>query len=199
MTLLTAINATCDVVKLDRFDSVYGADDPAANTMFELTQEAGDEIARRADWRGLLLTATLAGSGSPVPDYFQRFTPGGGLQTVGGVFIRPVTNSGQWRVVAPLASVQPYYFLQGTVIQVAPAAAGVGALVDYLSSAWVIAGADRSDRLSADDNTFAFPERLIVKNLIWRWRRYKGLAFDDQLAEFEADLVQEINADRGQT
>lgn len=199
MTLLTAINSVCDVVSIDTFESVYGMNDPAANTMFELAQEAGDEIARRADWRGLLSTGTLLSSGASLPEDFQRFTPGGGLRTANGEFIRPVTNSGQWRVVASIASAQPYYFVQGSAVLVAPASAGVAALIDYLSNAWVVAGGDRSNTLGADDNTFAFPERLMIKNIVWRWRRHKGLSFDDQLAEFEADLAQEINADRGQS
>lgn len=51
--------------------------------------------------------------------------------------------------------------------------------------------------MTADDDTTLFPERLLVKGVIWRWKRQKGLPYEDNLAEFEADLVQEINADRG--
>lgn len=199
MTLITAINAVCDAVNIDRFDSVYGADDPDANTMFELAQEAGDEIARRADWRTLLTTGTITNSGASIPDDFQRFTPGGGMRTAGGSFIRPVTNSGQWRVVAAAASVQPFYFFDGSVIRIAPVAAGEGAMIDYLSSSWVVTADGRKPSLTADDNRFTFPEKLLIKDIIWRWRRLKGMSYDDQLAEFEADLATEIDADRGQS
>ncbi|MGE7367905.1 hypothetical protein ACQKKX_02390 [Neorhizobium sp. NPDC001467] len=199
MTLITTINSVCDAVNIDRFDSVYGADDPAANTMFELAQQAGDEIARRADWRGLLVSGSLLSSGSPIPTDFQRFVPGGGIRSAAGEFIRPVTNSAQWRVVSAIASVQPYYFLDGSVVRVAPPAAGNGALLDYVSNRWVKDGIAWGSNLTKDDNTFAFPEKLMVKDIIWRWRRLKGMAYDDQLAEFEADLSQEIDADRGQS
>lgn len=54
-----------------------------------------------------------------------------------------------------------------------------------------------SKALTADDDRTLFPERLLAKGILWRWKRQKGLPFDDSLAEFEADLLQEINADRG--
>ncbi len=198
MTLLSAINEVCDVVSLDQFESVYGSNDPNAQTMVALAQEAGDEIARRADWQRMLATHTAAASPENLPEDYQRMTPGGAVRTATGDFFRPITNSSQWAVIVGIPSAQPYFFVRGQQILFSPAASAVGAVIEYLSKFWVLHDPEGpGDTLSADDDTPLFPERLLVKGIIWRWKRQKGLPYEDNLAEFEAGLVQEINADRG--
>ena len=166
--------------------------------MLALAQEAGDEIARRVDWKRLHSQLTLTINAQAMPDDFQRFVPGGGVRTAeGDVFVRPVTNSALWGIVRNNQSAQAFYYLVNNVISIAPPELAVGALVVYISKNWLTGTSGSKPSYTADDDTAVFPERLLVKNIIWRWRRQKGLAYDDQLAEFEADLVQEINADRG--
>ncbi|MBM3091610.1 hypothetical protein GFB56_12365 [Ensifer sp. T173] len=198
MTLLSAINQVCDVVSLDQFDSIYGSNDPNARTMVALAQEAGDEIARRADWQQLLKERVALSSPEPLPDDYERLTPGGAVRSAAGAFYRPVTNSSQWAVIVGVVSAQPYFFIKGNQVLFSPAATGVGSVIEYVSKFWVLHDPDGpGDTLEADDDTTLFPERLLVKGILWRWKRQKGLPFDDNLAEFEADLLQEINADRG--
>ncbi len=198
MTLLSAINEVCDVVSLDRFASVYGSNDPNAQTMVAFAQESGDEIARRADWQRMLSTHIASTSPENLPSDFQRMTPGGAVRTAAGDFFRPITNSSQWAVIVGVPSAQPYVFIRGQQILFSPAASAVGAIIDYLSKNWVLHDpGGPGATLTADDDETLFPERLLTKGIIWRWKRQKGLPYDDNLAEFEADLLQEINADRG--
>jgi hypothetical protein len=197
MSLITAVNNVCDVVNIDGFDSVFANTDAGAQTMVELAQEAGDEIARRADWKALLAQSVLATSPATLPADFQRFAPGGALFTAGFLPVRPVTNSGQWVIVSTLPSIQPYYFLSGNKVQTSPPSAAIGATLYYLSKNWIASTGGMTAAYQADDDTAVFPERLLTKNIIWRWLRKGGLSYSDELAEFEADLVQEINADRG--
>ncbi|RAS13550.1 hypothetical protein [Ensifer adhaerens] len=198
MTLLSAINEVCDVVSLDRFQSVYGNNDPNAQTMVALAQEAGDEISRRGDWSKMLKTQTVSSSPHNLPDDFQRMTPGGAIRTSAGVFLRPVTNSSQWAVIVGVPSTQPYFFVKTAQVLFSPASSAVAAIIEYVSKNWVLTGSsDERATLLADDDTPLFPERLLTKGVLWRWKRQKGLPFDDVLAEFEADLAHELNADRG--
>lgn len=198
MTLLTAVNEVCDVVSLDQFDSVYGADDPNAQTMITMAKEAGDEIARRVDWRSMLKTATVSVSPFELPGDFQRLIPGGSVRTAAAAFCRVVTVGSQWSVVAATASVQPFFFVRGKTMLFAPVDAAPGATVEYVSKNWIIGDPyEERDTFKADDDKTAFPDRLLVKGIVWRWKRQKGLPYEDNLSEFEADLAQEINADRG--
>ncbi|OOG65851.1 hypothetical protein B0E45_26410 [Sinorhizobium sp. A49] len=198
MTLLSSINEVCDVVALDRFDSVYGSVNPNAQTMVALAQEAGDEIARRGDWQQMLKERVAQSSPEPLPADYERLTPGGAVRNAAGAFYRPITNSSQWAVIVGVVSAQPYFFIKGNQILFSPAASGVASVIDYVSKFWVLHDPEGSgDTLAADDDAPLFPERLLVKGILWRWKRQKGLPFDDALAEFEADLLQEINANRG--
>jgi hypothetical protein len=196
MTLKTIVNDVCDIIEIDQFESVYGNSDPGALTMLELAQQAGDEIARRGDWKVLLSTSVIMQSGAQLPADFQRLVPGG-VRKSNNDFIRPVTNSAQWAVVSSVPALTAYYFLSGSVIFVSPVSAGFDAVLDYVSKYWVISAGNRRATFTSDDDTASFPERLLVKNMVWRWLRSKGLAYQDHLAEFEADLQQELNADRG--
>lgn len=198
MTLLSSINEVCDVVSLDRFASVYGSNDPNAQTMVTLAQEAGDEIARRGEWQRMMKQFVAILSPSVFPDDFQRLSPGGAVRGADGAFFRPITNASQWAVIVGIPSAQRYFFIRGDQILFSPVAAGVGATLEYVSRNWVLHDPEGpGDTLTADDDTPLFAERLLVKGMLWRWKRQKGLAYEDALAEFEADLSQELNADRG--
>ncbi|MGF6156352.1 hypothetical protein M2267_001595 [Ensifer sp. KUDG1] len=74
MTLLSAINEVCDIVALDRFDSIYGSIDPNAQTMVALAQESGEEISRRGDWRRLLKQQVAIISPMTLPADYQRLS-----------------------------------------------------------------------------------------------------------------------------
>lgn len=197
MSLKDVIDSVCDAVEIDRFDAFYGNADPGAQTMLQLGQQAGEEISTRAEWKDMLKVKTITASGDVLPTDFGRIVSGG-VRTASNLFARPVTNSGIWSTILQVGSTQPYYFLRRNVILFSPLTAGVGAVLDYVVSTWVVTSAGTyMDKFTADDDTTAFPEKLLAMNIIWRWRRAKGLAYDDQLAEFEAALVQEINFDRG--
>lgn len=198
MTLLTAINQVCDIVVLDQFESVYGSDDPNAQTMVALAKDAGDEIARRVDWEKMLKTKTLTATPENLPADFQRPIPGGAVRTAEGVFCRSITSGTQWSVIAGAGSSQPFYFIRNGAVMISPAVAAPGTKLEYVSKNWIIADPyEEKDEFGSDDDKTAFPDRLLTKGILWRWKRQKGLAYEDELAEFEADLAQEINADRG--
>lgn len=197
MTLKTAINSVCDLVSLDRFDTIAGNNDPNAQTMIELAQEAGEEIARRVDWNKTFKTAVVPTSPYALPEDFQRLIPGGAITTAAGDFVRSVLNGNEWTVINRVPSSQAYFFLRGGGILFAPVAAGVGAVIEYVSRNWILAGSDEKAAFTADDNKLLFPDRLLTLGVIWRWKRQKGLAYEDPLAEFEAALAFEIAADRG--
>lgn len=197
MSIISAINAVCDVVSLDRFDTVAGNTNPNAQTMLEFAQEAGEEISRRGDWNRMLKTAPVDGSPYPLPEDFQRLVTGGGIVLAGGDFARPVMNAGEWSVIKTVASSRPFFYLRDGRVEFLPVSSNEGAAMNYVSKNWLLDGNEERDTITSDDNKALIPERLLTKGVIWRWRRQKGLSYEDQLAEFEADLAIELAADRG--
>lgn len=198
MTLLEIINEAANETDLDPFDQVIGGDSNA-DTMLALAHAAGDEIATRVDWQALILTANIAGQPYVLPEDYHRLVPNAGLVTALGVIIRPVTNTGQWNILQQVTPNQPYYYRADNSVKVLPTSAAVGAMLNYVSGHWVLAedGINHRDHFESDGDTVLFPDRLLVQNIIWRWKRAKGLSYDDQLAEFEATLQSEIKANRG--
>jgi hypothetical protein len=197
MSIIEAINEVCDVVSLDRFDTLVGNSNPNAQTMIEFAQQAGEEIARRGDWNRTLKSASVDASPFPLPENFQRLIAGGGIQFGDGRFARLVLNSGEWLIIKTVSSSQPFAFIQAGKVEFTSADASSGATINYVSRNWLVDGSDERDKITSDDNNLLFPDRLLTKGVIWRWRRQKGMTFDDQVAEFEADLAMELSADRG--
>lgn len=197
MTLATALNRACDILGLDTFQQFVGSGDDAANTMVDYAQEAGEEIARRVDWRQMLASGTATATPYTIPSDFQRFTPGGGMRTALGVFLRPVLNSSEWALVKSAPPSQPFYFLKGTTAEFSPTSIVPGVVFDYVTANFVQSGASKLPAWASDSDTSLFPERLLTLGVVWRYKRQKGLVFEDELAEFEAALGAEAKADRG--
>lgn len=195
MTIKTVINSVCDIINIDRFETVVGNE--KAQALLRMAKAGGDEISRRVDWSKMLKSTTFAVSPGPIPTDFQRLVPGGGIITASGEPVRPVTNGPQWATLVRVNTQQPYFFEGNGRFLFQPEAIGVGASLLYVSKNWIKSGSTEQESFSTDDDQILFPERLLEKNIIWRWKRQQGLVFDDNLAEFEADLVQEIKADRG--
>jgi hypothetical protein len=201
MSLISAINEVADLVSLDRFTTVAGSATDDAKTMLTIAQQAGEEIAHRVDWNKLVKTASIEGVPYTMPEDYQRPVPGALIVTALGELVRPITNTGEWAVLRNVGSTRPYYYRAGGTLEVLPTSAGTNATLNYVSGNFVVkvGGTNFRPAFEADDDTTVFTEDLLVKNMVWRWKRQKGLDYVDDLAEFEAMLTSEIKADRGTT
>ena len=85
--------------------------------------------------------------------------------------------------------------IRGGAVAFSDALDADGAKMTYVSKNWITGG---KSAVTANADTFLIPERLIRLGALWRWLREKGQPYDDNMAEFEADLVQEVKANRGQ-
>lgn len=197
MTLLTAVNKACDILKLTNFSQLIGSGDEAAATMVDFAQDAGEEISRRADWQQMLASATVGVTPYTLPIDFNRFTPGGGMRTALGVFVRPVLNSGEWALVKSTPPSQPFYFLRNNTAEFSPTSVTPGVVFDYVTNTFILSASVKKATWGSDSDTTLFPERLLTMGIIWRYKRQKGLVYEDELAEFEGALATEAKADRG--
>ena len=67
-----------------------------------------------------------------------------------------------------------------------------GAKIGYYSWGWINHGVDRSRYLRGNDDEFLVPEHIVELGAVWRWKRSKGLPYDGELKEYEAEIA--INA-----
>lgn len=148
----------------------------------------GEELARRVDFGALRRSANLIASvGDEVFDLgpdFSRIIPGIGV-TYGPGIIRPLTQ-GEWASLAPVPGAPRYFLLEGRNLTLWPYLGnGEGVLVRYQSKYWCSNG---TAAWNADTDTSLIDESLMIKGLIVRWRRQKGMPADDYEAEYEAAL-----------
>lgn len=192
-----------DLVNLPRISNIGTDVTETGNDVRQIAQESGDEIMRRVEWPQLLTEVVVANGITTIalPAEFHRLVAGGAVNLgVGdGRFIKPVTSQDQANFLTHNTSTQAYYFMSGGSIEFIPATPALGAIYQYVSAYWVNLNGSTPDRTlsNANDTVTAFPESLIVKGMVWRWRRKTGLTYADQIAEFEADLLTESNAAKG--
>jgi hypothetical protein len=200
MTVLQAMQDAAAVVNSMKPAGVSSVDATALKFV-ALANIAGDEIARRADWAAMLGVHN-ATSGT-LPTDFLRLVPGGAVNLTAPVAapVRGPLSSDQIASIARLgASTALYYgFANGGVVYSRALVGGETVQIRYVSSNWLINGATPKQRITADADNTRFPERLLTKAIIWRWKRDVGLPYEDEIAEWEADLALEIRQNRGVT
>lgn len=207
MSILTIIQGAADLIGLPRPSSI-GSSDTTTRQLLALAQEEGEELARRHDWRGLILPLSLNGDGTKIaftlPDDFQRLVSGTALwreNTLILPLVGPASNA-DWIAITNTirVSVQKAYRLAGNAIEVYPAmGAGEVAKTEYLSSYFIVSadGATRRATFQQDTDKVVFPERLVKLGLRWRWRAQKGLDYAQAQDTYEQELSREAFADRG--
>jgi len=206
MTYLTCVQEVAHLVGVAAPVSI-GDNTPVALRFKRFADRAGQEIARRADWGQMQRTTTFTGDGArrewPLPDDFNHLIAGNPVFIQGGDMMRGSITMDEWLLLKMLPQgpslTQPRHFrLQGKVFHTGPVLAlqpGVVVEMTYVTSRFIKGSTIEHFTLNEDETYF--PERLIVLNMVWRWRRAQGAPYDDELKEFEAELAGEAMADAG--
>lgn len=179
---------------------VVGSTDRTIVEVLCFANEVGQEIARRADWGKMASDVIVIGTGTSAPitvlATMLKAAEGTAAFTSTGAAIRRLSRS-EWPATNS-EGVPRFFMLEGNEISFWPYLAnGATATVRIQSTGWTSAG---TDTFTADTQTTLFPEELLSLGLIAKWRRQKGMAYQDQEAAFEAAMGQHAsfdNAGRG--
>ena len=180
---------------------LFSSENAIVKQLKQIMFAAGNDIAGRTEWQKLHRDWNINGQETSVdlPDDFKEFQEGGAIR----VFpsgdetryqpVRLITDPMQWDMITARPSAQNYARISGGQLHFSNGT-GIAARARYISKFWNLnAGA----AVTAANEMFAIPEDLLVRGMVWRWRRQKGLPFTDQQSEYEADLIEAISADRG--
>ncbi|KGB27694.1 hypothetical protein GS16_02360 [Candidatus Liberibacter solanacearum] len=188
MIVLTLLNTICDLVGLSRFETIYENQDENAVLLISLLQQSGEEISLRIDWPELLRTVTINSLPFHLPQDFHRPLPSGAVIMPDHSLARPVIHSVDWEIVKK-TSQDPWYWIDNRILHLSPSPP---ATFRYFSKNWVIGSQQNPKQIiTADDDSTIFPRYLLIKDIIWRWRRAQGLSFDDYLREFDSAVIAE--------
>ena len=198
MTVETVLRTVLLQIGLDQPDVQITSDDYEMRQIAALMNAVGEDIAGRAEWSGLYRDWAVPGGldKADLPPDFRKLAEKGAARLSKNGFrpIRVVVAPEQWAFLTARPSAQPYCHLAQGKLLFSPTLPKPGAAIRYVSKHWVEGKAE----LTQNGDRLLLPERLVEKGTIWRWKRQKGLAYDDMLAEFEADLAADIKADRGE-
>lgn len=188
MTLLTICTALAKNVGLALPDVVASSPYRQWQEAMQMVNETGEELARRVDWGILRKTATLTGDGTAkthtMPADFARFGQGVTMR-YGTTTLRALTRP-EWNTLTMVSGVPRYFLAQDDTVQLWPYLANAATVsAQYQSTEWSSAGAE----MTSDTDTALIDESLILKGLIVRWRRQKGMDYADLEAEYEAALA----------
>ena len=188
MTLITVAQGLAKNIGTAIPATIFGNQDRTAVEILQFANEAGQEIARRVDWGAQQKVSTLTGTGAAVvhslPADFSRLQSGACVLS-GAVIVRPLSKA-EFTTLTPGVGTPRYFMLANETLQLWPyLASGATVKVHYVSSAWNTGG----DSFAADTNVPFFGDDLLLKGLIVRWRRQKGMSYQDEEAEYEAALA----------
>jgi hypothetical protein len=195
MTLLTIARNIAVNVGVDVPSEVKSSAEPSAVKIVRFTEEAGEEIARRANWGALKKTATITGTGTndlfTIAADFARVIPGTAINSNGSV-VRTGLSADEWNSLPPSTGTPRYARLEGASIAFWPYLANAQeAVVTYQSLNWCAGGT----AWAADGDFALVPETLVEKGALWRWRRQLGADYQDQMAEYETALADLARSD----
>lgn len=180
MTVARVVEIVSPQIGLQRVSVTDGSD--YAASLLQAINATGRDLAARADWPKLMRTVSLA-SGDTLPLNFARLASGSPVWS-GAIPLRRCESMSLWDFLQAFPPGHPYFtIVHGGVLR---HTAGGSVRVSYASTSWVNGNTDRA---AADGDSFAFPPELVASGTLWRWLRQKGLPYDDQMAEHEAQLA----------
>jgi hypothetical protein len=200
MTIFLAIQEAADILSIGRPNNIVSSSDPTAQRLLTFAHAAGDDLCRRGDWSKLVKSATL--TTGVLPADFERLASGGSVKRISPTQyqLRGPLSSDQIRAMPMLGATSVLgYGIQGGAMVFSRTLVGETIEADYISRNWLFNGATGVRRAVADTDTLAFPATLLTKGIIWRFKRQLAMNYQDELAEFEADIGFELKQDRGVT
>lgn len=190
--ILPGILAECGI---DRTAPVITEDSFEMRQVLALMNAAGTDISTRAEWQRQAADVSGASVSSiSLPSDFQEMAEDGAVILGDGTPARRVVSPAMWQMLGSNpASDVTFWHIKGGAILFSPAVGSGGVTVRYQTKNWLVG----KSAITSNADEAVWPETLLTRATIWRWKRQKGLPYDDVLAEFEADLATAIKADRG--
>ena len=203
LTIRNIVNRyVCPLASLPVFDSLMSNNEQTAIDIKAAARTAGEEIARRAEWQAMYksTTAVLGDASKTLPDDYHRLIRGNAVQFSASPWtpVPYIRAADIWSHARVNPSSQPYFSVKNNLLIFIPALTA-DVVIRYISKNWAINGSTEIDELTSDDDVPLFSSQLLGLGILWRYRRAKGLAYQDLVDEFEARLDVEVKADRGLT
>lgn len=192
MTVLSTIVRHCQLHALAIPTSVVGSTDTQVIQLLAVLQESLEDMQQESDFqiatRECVFTAiadedqgaiaTLAGNGYRKAN-FETFYDRTLMRSLYG----PV-NDTEWQELKALPNPGPFYKFrvwQGHLYLAPTPTAPFSEIAFEFQSEWAVVSSTGTVKalITADDDTFIFPENIVRKWMIYRWKLLKGLPYQE--------------------
>ena len=208
MNCLSIIQSVCLRVGLDSPNAAVGSTDLQVKQIVELSNEAGQELARRYPWSCLLTVGnfttlatesqgTIASIASDL-DYIINDT------IWNRTLRRPVfgpKNPQSWEQQKAFALNGPwssYRIIAGALAMYPVPVAGQSCYFEYISKNWLTkAATGTASAWAADGDTPLLDNNLLVLDTLWRYKAAKGFSYTEDFNKAERLMLDLMARDGG--
>jgi hypothetical protein len=184
--------------------AVVASSDPQALLLLRLANDEGRSLAGRHHWQNLqsehsFLTVAAAAQVNAIPADFDRIIPDTMFNRTSRRQVYGPIDATEWQrqQASLITAVNPAFRIRGNAILIAPLPRpGDTIAYEYISRHWCEsnAGSPHAEWL-ADTDRGRLDEALMTLGVIWRFRRDKGFAFDDEKDAYERRVADAIMND----
>lgn len=201
MSLLTIVQRFCRRTNLTVPATVYGTSDPQIRQIMALLEEEGNDLSGRGDWNELTFQATHTTTAAEDQGDIDSIATNGYRYIKNNTFWdrtlqEPVygpLNDQDWQAIKAMTVTGPRYQwrIRGGHLLANPApTAGHTWAFEYISKNWIL-GADGTtykEYFTLDTDTILLPESIVLMGLRWRWKKEKGLSYDEDFRTYEMQV-----------
>lgn len=203
MTLLSIVQGAALRCNLKVPAQAFSSTDENVLQIIAFAEDSGRELVERGDWNELKVKATVTGDGVStifaLPSDWGRLCPSdkspvGALVSLSRPTIPlrgPVNDEALNQIKALTAfPAYPVWRFVNRNLEIWPALAD-GEVVSfwYFTRAWVISPQGiQSTRFTSDNDASLIDEDLIMKGAIWKWKRAKGLDYQEEYTTYEREF-----------
>lgn len=184
--------------------TVVGSTDPQVLQILALLEEEGNDLSDRGDWQGLTFEAihttvatesqgyinSIAVAQEPIRNAtFKCIKYGTFWDRTENLPVEVIDQQG-WAAEKGFAATSPHYRVRirerKLLVTPTPPAGNTWAF-EYISSNWIInsAGTITYQYFNADTDQILLPEPIILMGLRWRWKKEKGLGYEEDFQTYE--------------
>jgi hypothetical protein len=214
VSLLSIVQDACGEIGISIPLTVAGNSSDMVSQLFRLAKREGQELSTGAsvglshDWTALQTEATWTTTATEDQGLLATLAPGFKHILNDTIFDRtqqwqlpgPLgAQMWQWRKAVTTSGPYPEWRIRGGRLYMYPVpTAGHTAAFEYASSYWCAdSGGTAKATYTADSDVARLDENLITLGLIWRWKRSKGLDYDEDFRSYQTAALSAIARDGG--
>lgn len=173
-----------------------------AMLLWELANEEGYALSRRATWPRLrkehtFTTVAQDAQTNSIPSDMSYFIDETMFDRTQQREVDGPCSPQEWQEYKTGIAVSDtwFFFQRGDEFLLGPnPTAGLTFAYEYIATTWARSntGAPQTEFLTDSDTHIFASDQLIKLGIIWRWRKQKGLAFEDEQLVYERAVVEDV-------